>query len=111
MRVPVKRITKTVLLVHSDVYGPFPKPTFGDSQLEILFVDNDTRYTSLWLLPNNTAQTFTCADQSFQARVDSMGYGIKTFWCNHGPGEYDNKTFCYVLRASSTTYEPCPACT
>jgi hypothetical protein len=37
-----------------------------------------------------------------------MGYEIKQFRCETGLGEYDNKTFQYVLAASGTTYEPCP---
>jgi len=37
-----------------------------------------------------------------------MGYEIKRFRCDDGRGEYDNKTFRYVLAACGTTYEPCP---
>jgi hypothetical protein len=37
-----------------------------------------------------------------------MGYEIKRFRCDTGRGEYDNKTFRYVLAARGTTYEPCP---
>jgi len=55
-----------------------------------------------------TAETCNSAYQSFQARVDSMRYEIKRSLCDGGWGEYDNKTFRYVLAARSTTYEPCP---
>jgi len=108
IRVPVKRTTKPFELVHSDVCGPFSTPTFGDNRYYILFIDDYTRYTSVWLLPNKKAVTCTSAYQSFQARVDSMGYEIKRFRCDNGRGEYDNKTFRYVLAARGTTYEPCP---
>jgi len=37
-----------------------------------------------------------------------MGYEIKPFRCDNGRGEYDNKTFRYLLAARGTTYEPCP---
>jgi hypothetical protein len=37
-----------------------------------------------------------------------MGYEIKQFHCNNGWGEYDNKTFWYVLTVCGTTYKPCP---
>jgi len=37
-----------------------------------------------------------------------MGYDIKRFQCDNGRGEYNNKTFRYVLTARGTTYEPCP---
>jgi len=108
IKVPVKRTTKPFELVHSDVCGPFSTPTFRDNRYYILFIDDYMRYTSVWLLPNKKAETCTSAYQSFQARVDSMGYEIKRFRCDNGRGEYDNKTFRYVLAARGTTYEPCP---
>jgi len=37
-----------------------------------------------------------------------MRYEIKLFRCDNGRGEYDNKTFRYVLAARATTHEPCP---
>jgi len=108
IRVPVKRTTKPFELVHSDVCSPFSTPTLEDNRYYILFIDDYTRYTSVWLLPNMKAKTCTSAYQSFQARVDSMGYEIMRFRCDNGWGEYDNKTFRYVLVARGTTYEPCP---
>jgi len=108
IKVPVKHTTKPFELVHSDMCGPFSTPTLGDNRYYIPFIDNYMRYTSVWLLPNKKVETCTSAYQSFQARVDSMGYEIKRFWCDNGRGEYDNKTFRYVLAARSTTYEPRP---
>jgi hypothetical protein len=108
IRVPVKRTTKPFELVHSDVCGPISTPAFEDNRYYILFIDNYTRYTSIWLLPNKKAQTCTSAYHSFQARVDSMGYEVKRFRCDNGRGEYDYKTFRLVLVARGTTYEPCP---
>jgi hypothetical protein len=108
MKVPVKRTTKPFELVHSEECGPFPTPTFGDNRYYILFIDDYTRYTSVQLHPNKTAQMCTSTYQSFQARVDSMGYEVKCFQCDNGQGEYDNKTFRYVLAARGTSYEPCP---
>jgi hypothetical protein len=80
----------------------------GDNRYYILFINDYTWYTSVWLLRNNKAETCTSAYQSFQARVDSLRYEIKRFRCDNGRGEYDNKTFRYVLAARGTTYEPCP---
>ena len=107
IRVPVKRNKKPFKLVHSDVCSPCSTPTLGDNRYYILFIDDYTRYTSVWLLPNKKAKTCTSAYQSFQVRVDSMGYEIKRFRCDNGRGEYDNKTFRYVLAAGSATYHPC----
>ena len=71
IRVPVKRTTKPFELVHSDVCGPFSTLTLGDDRYYILFIDDYTMYTSVWLLRNNKAETCTSAYQSLQARVDS----------------------------------------
>jgi hypothetical protein len=63
-----------------------PKPA-GNANVTIqgiLFIDDYRRYTSVWLLPNKKAKTCTSTYQSYQARVDSMGYEIKQFWCDNG---------------------------
>jgi len=108
IKVPVKSTMKPFELVHWDVCGPFSTPTFGDNRYYILFIDDYTRYTSVWLFPNKRAKTCTSAYQSFQAWVDSMGYEIKQLRCDNGQGEYEIETFRYVLAARGTTYRPCP---
>jgi hypothetical protein len=67
IRVPVKSSTKPLELQHFDVCSPFSTATFGVNRYYILFIDNYTRYTSIWLLLNNKAETYTYAYQSFQA--------------------------------------------
>jgi len=84
IRVPVKRTTKPFELVHLDVGSPISTPTFGDNRYYILLIDDCTRYTDGWLLPNRRAESCTSAYQSFQARVDPMGYEIKRLWCDNG---------------------------
>ena len=108
IKAPVKRTTKPFEFVYSDGCSPFSTPTFGDNRYYIILIDDYIRYTSVWLLPNKRAVTCTSAYQSFQARIDSMGYELQRFQCDDGWGEYDNKTFRYVLAASGTTYKPCP---
>jgi len=95
-------------LVHSDVYGPFSKPTCGDHPYYIPLINNYMWYTFVWLLPNKTAMTCTSLYQSFQAQVDSMGYKMKRPRCDYGQGEYNNNTFWYGPPACGTTYQPCP---
>jgi hypothetical protein len=73
IRVPVKRTTKPFELVHSDLCGPFFTPTLGDNRYYILFINDYTWYTSVWLIANIKANTCTTTYQAFQARVDSMG--------------------------------------
>jgi len=108
IKVKTKRTTKPFELIHSDVCRPFSTPTSASHCYYILFFGDYTRYTSVWVLPDTKSKTCTSADQSFQARVDFMGYEVKWFRCNNGRGEYDNKTFRLVLAARGTTYERCP---
>ena len=108
IRLPVKCTTTPVDLVHSDLCGRFPTPTLGDTRYYIIFIDDYTRYTSVRLLPHKKPKTCTSGFQSFQARVDSMGYEIKRFRSDNGRGEYGNMTFRYVVPARGPTYEPCP---
>jgi len=108
IRVPVNHTTKPFELVYSDVCCPFSTRTCGDTRCYILFINDYTRYTSIWLLPNEKAETCTSAYQSIWARVDWMRHEINRFRWDDGRGQYDNKTFRYVLVARSTTHEPCP---
>jgi hypothetical protein len=108
IKVPVQRTTKPFELVHSDGCGPFSTLTSGNDRYPILFIDDYTWYTSVWLLPNMKAQSCTSANQGFQAQVHSMAYEINRFHGNNGRTEYDNTTFRYILTARGTTYQPRP---
>jgi len=108
INVKTKHTTKPFELIHSDVCGRFSTPTSAGHHYYILFIDHYTRYTSIWVLPDQKSNTCTSAYQSDQARVDSMGYEVKQFRCDTGRGEYLNKTFRLVLASRGTTYEPCP---
>jgi hypothetical protein len=105
--VPVKRTTKPFELVHCDVCGPFSTPTFRDNRRYLLFIHDYTRYTFVWLLTHKQGNTCTSAYQSYQARVDSMRYGMKRFKCDNSQGEYNNKTFRFVLATRGNTNSPC----
>jgi len=108
IRVKVRRTSKPFELVHSDVCGLFSTPTFGGNKHFILFIDDYTRFTFVWMLPNKMSETCTTAYKAFQAQVTTLGYQIRRFRRDNGRGEYDNKTFRSVLTTSGTTYEPCP---
>jgi hypothetical protein len=41
-------------LVHFDVWGPMPIPTMGGSCYFVIFVDDYSRYTWLYLLQNRS---------------------------------------------------------
>jgi len=107
IKVPVKRTAMPCELVHSDVWGSFSTPTFGHNRYYIQFIDDYSRYTSRWLLPNQRAMTCASPSQTFPGQVDSMGHEIQGFQGYNGRGEYDNKTFQYVLAAHGSPYDPC----
>jgi len=108
--VKVQRTALPFALVHSDVCGPFSTSTFGGNKRFILFIDDYTPFTFVWILPDKKSETCTATYMAFQARVITLGCQITRFWCDNGWGEYDNKTFRLVLTASGTTYEPCLPC-
>jgi len=104
IKVKTKRTTTPFELIHSDVCTPFSTPTSAGHRYYILFIDDYTRYTSVWVLAEQKSTTLTSAYQSFQGRVESMGYKVKRFWCDKGRGAYDNKTCRQLLAARGTTY-------
>ena len=106
IKLKTKRTTKPFELVHSDVCGPFSTPTSASHRYYILFINDYTRYTSVRVLPYKKSKTCTSAYQSFQARVDSMGYQVKRFRCDNGRGKYDKKPsdWCSPLVAQHTNH-------
>ena len=108
IRIPVKRVTQPFELIHSDVCGPLKHPTIGGHSHYILYIDDYTRWTDVFTLPNTKKETCTSAFQMYQKRVEARGFRIKRFRCDNGRGEYDNKSFRGILAASGITYEPYP---
>ena len=94
IRTMVKRTTTPYELVHSDICGPFAIPTHkGSYKYFILYIDDYSRYSDIYLLPNTLAITCMAAYNLFKARVEARGHSIKRFRCDNGRGEYDNKDF------------------
>jgi len=108
IRTKVQRTTRPFELVHSDTCGPFSIPTKGGHLHYILFVDDYTRWTTIYLLPDKKQDTSIAAYQHYQAKVDARGYNIKRFQCNNGRGEFDNRLFRQLLATRGTALEFCP---
>ena len=109
IRTKTKRTTMPFELVHSDICGPFATPSISGGHYFMVFVDDYSRWTDMWLLPNKKAETCTAAYQSFQKRIEAIGnYHIRRFRCDNGRGEYDNKLFRMILAGAGTSFEPCP---
>ena len=108
IRVPVQRTTTPFELVHSDTCGPFTTESFEKALHFIIFVDDYSRYTHVYILLDKKAETCIQAFQHFQAKLDNWGYDIKRFRCDNGRGEYNNRLFRGLLAARGISYEPSP---
>jgi hypothetical protein len=108
IRIPVKPTTRPYELVHSDLCGPFTTPSLGGKRYYIVFIDDYSRYTEVYLLADKRAETCTGAFQQYQAHAKARGFDIKRFRCDNGKGEYDNALFRSVLRVSGVSFEPSP---
>jgi hypothetical protein len=108
IRIPVKPTTRPYELVHSDLCGPFATPSLGGKRYYIVFIDDYSRYTEVYLLADKKAETCTGAFQQYQAHAKARGFDIKRFRCDNGKGEYDNTLFRSVLRVSGVSFEPSP---
>jgi len=69
----VKRATAPFEIVHSDTCGPFSVPTKGGHLHYIIFVDDYTRWTTVYLLPDKKKETCIAAYQHYQAKTDARG--------------------------------------
>jgi len=108
IRVPVLRTTTPFELVHSDTCGPFNTKSHGGGLHFIVFIDDYTRLTTVYILLDKRAESCISAFQSFKARIESWGYTIKRFRCDNGRGEYDNTLFRRILAGSGISFEPSP---
>jgi len=108
IRTKVKRTTRPFELVHSDTCSPFSLLTKGGHLHYILFVDDYTRWTTVYLLPDKKQETCIASNQHYQAKVDARGSIIKRFRCDNGRGEFDNRLFRQLLATRGTALEFCP---
>jgi len=108
IQVPVLRTTTPFELVHSDTCGPFNTKSHGGGLHFIVFIDDYTHHTTVYILLDKRAESCISAFQSFKARIESWDYTIKRFRCDNGRGEYDNTLFRRILAGSGISFEPSP---
>ena len=73
IRTPVQRTTTPFELVHSDTCGPLATKSVGGASHFIVFIDDYTRYTTVYFLENKRSGTCVSVFQHFQAKLDSWG--------------------------------------
>jgi hypothetical protein len=92
-RTEVDRATQLFELIHSDTCSPFSIAAKGGFQHYILFVDDYTRWTTVYLLPDKKQDTCMSAYQHYQANVDAREYNIKRFRCDNDRREFENRLY------------------
>lgn len=94
---PVTDRAKAVLeLIHSDFCGRFRTPSFGGGRYMLLFIDDATRFTKVYILKYKS-EAFTRFKEFKAAAEKQMGYCIKRFRIDGG-GEYTSNEFAKCLR-------------
>lgn len=106
-RTRVPRSTRPFELVHSDLCGPLNHST-GGSTYYIVYVDDCTRYTEVYLLVTKASAEVISKFTHYKAWAESQGYRIKRFRCDNGRGEFNNADFLKILGDSGISYEPSP---
>eukprot|EP00268_Persea_americana_P033657 TRINITY_DN3330_c0_g1_i11.p1 TRINITY_DN3330_c0_g1~~TRINITY_DN3330_c0_g1_i11.p1 ORF type:complete len:627 (-),score=65.47 TRINITY_DN3330_c0_g1_i11:2488-4368(-) len=100
--------TAPFALVHSDVWGPASQPTKGGSIYYVLFIDDFTRYTWLYLMKTRSElyTIYTAFSTMVATQFDTK---IKIFRSDSG-GEYMSHKFRSYLTSQGTLAQlSCPA--
>jgi transposase InsO family protein len=85
------RSKETLDLIHSDVYGFMPVKSLGGSLYYLIFIDDYSRKTWLYLL--KTKDKVFSKFQEFKAEIENLTNNkIKTLRIDNG-GEYTSKEF------------------
>lgn len=112
---PVKRASEPFELVHSDLCGPISVPSHGGAKYFIVYVDDFSRHTWVFILPDKSSTTVTSHFQEFTAWIwtnfHHLKYKIRRFRCDNGKGKYNNCLFLGIQKATGIQYEPASAYT
>ena len=103
----VQRPTERLERVHSDVKGPFPEPTFDGYRYFILYIDDLTRMTWIYLLKTTNHSEVLTNFKELKAHLEArIGRRIVCFRCDNGRGEYANQEFKDFLKLNQIEYQP-----
>ncbi|KAI0496462.1 hypothetical protein KFK09_022779 [Dendrobium nobile] len=110
-KLPFNSSTSNVLqpfqLIHSDVWGPAPVSSFNGFRYYILFIDDHTRYTWLYLM-HSKDESFSKFQHFHQLIKNSFNKSIQTIRTDGG-GEYTSHLFRTYLNKHGITHQfSCP---
>jgi len=109
IRTPVTNpTTRPLELIHSDLAGPILNPSCSGARYFILYIDDFSHHVWVYYLKTKEAVEVTSRFQEFKLRVEKMfpQFQMCQFQCDNGKGEYDNRFFRGILRASGMSFEP-----
>ncbi|KAL5752556.1 hypothetical protein ACOSQ2_023063 [Xanthoceras sorbifolium] len=94
-------------LIHSDIWGPSPIPTEGGSRYFVIFVDDFSRYTWIYLLHHRSE--LVSIYQTFHKMIHTQfNRTVKVFRSDNAQ-EYNDKSFLSFLDSHGTlTQRSCP---
>jgi len=105
-----KRVTEQLELIHSNICGPIPVASFGGASYMLLFIDDATRFTSIYIIKRkcDVLDRF----KEYQAEMEKQtGKRIKCLRTDGG-GEYTSKQFENflkqegILKETTAPYSP-----
>ena len=87
-------------LIHSDIWGPAPVPTEGGSKYFVIFVDDFSRYTWIYLLHHRSE--LVSIYQTFHKMIETQfNRTVKVFRSDNAQ-EYNDKSFLSFLDSHGT---------
>ncbi|GFY82953.1 hypothetical protein Acr_02g0011930 [Actinidia rufa] len=94
-------------LVHSDIWGPYPTSTMGGSQYFVIFVDDFSRYTWLYLLKNRSQLQQTYYDFARMIKTQ-FSRDIKVFRSDNAQEYYDTSFLTFLREQGTLPHRSCP---
>jgi len=111
-RIPARRVSKPLELIHSDLCGPISPASQSGRRYYILYIDDFSRYTWVCFLRGKSSSEVCTVFKDFKILVErQLKHRITRFRCDNGKGEYDNETFRAILTEYGITFEPSPVYT
>jgi len=108
-KVPARRATKPLELIHSDLCGPISPQSPSGRRYYILYIDDFSHYTWVCFLHSKSSSEVCTVFRDFKNLVElEVKHHITRFRCDNGKGEYDNEAFRSILTEYSITFEPSP---
>jgi len=93
-KVPARRATKPLDLIHSDLCGPSSPQSLSRCRYYILYIDDFSRYTWVCFLHSKSLSEVCTVFRDFKNLVElQLKHHITRFRYDNGKGEYDNEVF------------------